>query len=95
LPQSVYRYNDTASGLIDGSLFLMVYGNNPEIALLIESRRDGSGKPAWYYGIQRIAGAQLHVELDDKEIADIPKYVEIGLVHPYGTVVIPAEESGK
>jgi hypothetical protein len=68
LPQPVHRYADAKSGMIDGGIFMIAYGLNPEVALLVEARRDGSNGPAWYLGFARIAIAELHVELDGKKI---------------------------
>ena len=63
---------------MDGAIFLMAYGRNPEIALLIEARRDDLGAPAWFYGLARIGAARLLVKLDDREVADLPKPVVAG-----------------
>jgi hypothetical protein len=68
LPQPVHRYADEASGLIDGGLFIVSYGLNPELALLLEARRQGSSVTAWWLGFARIAIAEIHVEVDGKEI---------------------------
>jgi hypothetical protein len=68
LPQPVHRYADANSGLIDGGMFIISYGVNPELVLLVEARREGSRGPAWYYGIARIAIAEVHVDFESKEI---------------------------
>ena len=69
LPQPLHRYADETSGLIDGGLFTISYGLNPEIVLLLEASREGSTEPgAWRYGFARISIAAIHVELDGKEI---------------------------
>ena len=41
LPQPVHRYADARSGLIDGGMFIISYGLNPEIVLLLETRAGG------------------------------------------------------
>jgi hypothetical protein len=68
LPQPAYRYADLASGLIDGGMFIISYGLNPELVVLVEARREGSSPAAWHYGFARIAIAEIHVELDGKEV---------------------------
>jgi hypothetical protein len=83
LPQPVHRYADSASGLIDGAVFLLAYGRNPEIALLIEARREGAGESSWRYGLARIGAARLRVRLDDREVADLPKPLDAGWKSPY------------
>jgi len=83
LPQPVHRYSDPEAGLVDGALFLMAYGRNPEIALLIEARREGQHEPAWSYGLARIGAARFRVSLDDHAIVDLPKPVDAGWRQPY------------
>lgn len=39
------------------------------------ARREDRSEPAWVYGPARIAGAQLHVELDEREVWRKPKAV--------------------
>jgi hypothetical protein len=68
LPQPVHRYADPQSGLIDGGMFIIAYGRNPEVVLLVEARREGSSDPEWHCGFAPISLAQLHVDLDSKEI---------------------------
>jgi hypothetical protein len=83
LPQPVLRYRAADAGLVDGAIFLLAYGRNPEIALLIEARREAKGEPAWSYGLARIGAARLRVDLDDREVADLPKPVVAGWRNPY------------
>ena len=68
LPQPVHRYADAKSGLIDGAMFIIAYGRNPEIVMLIEAHGEGSSEPAWHCGFARVAAWSTHVEFDGKEI---------------------------
>ncbi len=68
LPQPVHRYADAKSGLIDGAMFIIAYGRNPEIVMLIEARSEGPSEPAWHCGFARVAAWNTHVEFDGKEI---------------------------
>ena len=68
VPRPIYRYADAGEGLIDGALFLLTYGTNPEVVLVIELVREGEEKPAWKFAFTRISYAELHIQLDDKEI---------------------------
>jgi hypothetical protein len=72
LPQPVHRYADAQAGLIDGGLFLISYGLNPELAFLVEARRENSSPPKWSYGVARISIAQIHVDFDGREIWSHP-----------------------
>jgi len=83
LPQPIHRYHDPEHGQVDGAIFLLSYGRNPEVALLIEAQRAGKGDPAWSYALARIGAARMRVSLDDREVADLPKPVDAGWTSPY------------
>jgi hypothetical protein len=68
LPQPVHRDADAQSGLIDGGVFLIAYGLNPEVILLLEARREGSSEPEWQCGFARAAVMDLQVDFEGKEI---------------------------
>ena len=57
LAQPVLRCSDPKSGLIDGTLFLLVYGTNPEVVLLIEASKEGASEPTWSYVLARMGRA--------------------------------------
>lgn len=73
LPQPVLRYADPARGLIDGAIFVLASGGNPEGVLLVEARREGAGEPSWTFGLARISAAELHVDLEGKEVWSVPQ----------------------
>jgi hypothetical protein len=87
LTQPVHRYQDADKGLIDGAIFLITYGRNPEIALMIEAGREGKARPSWSYALAPIAASRLRVSLDDREVADIPKPVDANWQKPYCILV--------
>jgi hypothetical protein len=92
LPQPVHRYSDPAEGLIDGSAFVIAYGLNPEIILLIEARKDkDSAAPAWSCGMARLAIARLHVDFDGSEIWQHPGGYSRGAADPYFCFTRPSE----
>jgi hypothetical protein len=69
IPRPIYRYSDPDAGLIDGAIFLMTYGTNPEIVLVIEVVKEKEAeKLVWKYAMTRISYAELHVEFDNREI---------------------------
>lgn len=70
LTKPVHRYKDPARGVLDGGVFLIAYGRNPEIVLVVEARGEGNTPPRWTYGLGRISMAVTHISLDDKELAD-------------------------
>lgn len=83
VPRPIYRYADPENGLVDGAIFLMTYGTNPEIVLVIELVQEGENKPVWKYAFTRISFAELHVDLDGKEIWTQPHLQGTGASDPY------------
>jgi hypothetical protein len=64
LPQPIDRYEDTERGIVDGGVFVFVYGTNPETALLLECDKSG-----WRYALSRMTWAEVVVEFDGTEVA--------------------------
>lgn len=89
LSRPVLRYADPDSGPIDGAAFLITYGQNPELVLTIEARRDG-GSARWMYGVARISAARAHILLDGREVATFPEWPENSPRTPYYVYVAPA-----
>ena len=88
LPQPVHRYRDPKAGLIDGAIFLFCYGRNPEIAMLIEARREAeTAPPSWSFGVAPLGAARLRISLDDRPVADIPKPPDANWKQPYCLLV--------
>jgi hypothetical protein len=75
LKQPLYTYRDEANGVLDGGLFTLANGTNPEILLFIEARGDPKhrSKTVWQYTVGRLAHAELHLEYDGKEVFDAPR----------------------
>jgi hypothetical protein len=68
LVQPVHRYSDAKAGLHDGAAFVIAHGTNPEVILLIEALGTKLETARWHYGLARLGSAELHVELDGKEV---------------------------
>jgi hypothetical protein len=69
----VYRYSDADSGIIDGAICFACIETNPEVVLVLEAQRRKNSPPAWHYGFNRVAYAELHVCFDEKEIWTGPR----------------------
>jgi hypothetical protein len=82
VPRPIYRYSDPDAGLVDGAIFLMTYGTNPEIVLVIEVVREDE-KPVWKYALTRISYAEVHVELDNREVWTQPHLQGTNSSQPY------------
>jgi hypothetical protein len=72
LPHPIDRYSDPPSGLLDGTIFTYANGTNPELLLLIEARRQGDGPPRWWYAAARLARAELHLTLGQRDVWTAP-----------------------
>ena len=68
LPHPIDRYADPVSGVIDGAMFIYANGTNPEVLLLIEARRKGTGTPAWSYAAAPLTRAEGTLKLDGKDV---------------------------
>ena len=68
LVQPVHRYRDERAKLWDGAMFVLAHGTNPEVLVLIEALGDSLDKARWHYSFARLGSAELHVELDDREV---------------------------
>jgi len=69
----VHTYRDEANGLLEGGLFILANGTNPEIFLFLEARTDPKDKTkaVWQYLVGRSANAELHMEFDGKEVFEL------------------------
>ena len=81
LVQPVHRYQDESAKVIDGTVFILAHGTNPEVIVQIEAH--ASEPPRWQYSFVRLAGGELHVLLDDKEVWSAPRNVTDQSVDPY------------
>jgi hypothetical protein len=68
LVQPVHRYQDAAANLQDGAAFVLAHGTNPEVILLIEALGKSPAESRWHYALARLGSAELHVELDGKDV---------------------------
>lgn len=78
LPQPIDRYSDADNGIVDGGLFMFVYGTNPEAALWLELGKDG-----WRYAVARMTWAEVAVEFDGKEVARFEQLTGFPASGPY------------
>lgn len=68
LPRPLYRYPDETQGVVDGGMFALAHGTNPEAFILIEAREDDSGKARWFASFARQSSAALTIKLADKTV---------------------------
>lgn len=72
LPQPIYRYENRAAGIIDGAVYALVHGTNPEVLLLIEANARDDGPARWTVCFGSLAAARCVVRLDGEEFWTCP-----------------------
>jgi hypothetical protein len=87
--QPLRRYDDPQAGLLDGALFLFCHGTNPEVVLLVEAAGKDGSPTTWQYGIQRLGHAEMHLNLDGREIWQCGRIGNPLPSDPYYLVIVP------
>lgn len=67
LPTSIDRYDDPASGILDGAVFGLSFGTNPTVLLAIEALQKASAGSSWQFGFARQGSGEMVARLDHKE----------------------------
>ena len=67
LPRSIYRYEPVEGTILDGAVYTLVHGTNPEVLILIEAHQV-TGVPAqWKVSFGSLAAARCVVRIDEQE----------------------------
>jgi hypothetical protein len=72
LTQPLHRYPAGEGEVLDGALFAIVMGTDPEVFLLLEARR-ASDKLTWQYGFARMNDCAMTVSYKDQEVWRVEK----------------------
>jgi hypothetical protein len=67
LPQPLVRYEPTAGEVVDGAIFALAQGTDPQLLLLLEARGP-AGAPAWEFAFARFHFVSLWGYHGDKEV---------------------------
>lgn len=67
LSQPLHRYDPAAKGVIDGAIFALVLGTDPEVLVILEARESPSGK-RWEFACARFHYNGLTVRRGDREV---------------------------
>ena len=90
LTQPIYRYAAPQHDVLDGALFVLVQGTDPEVFLLLEAR-GAAGKEAWHFAATRMNGVGFTLRYQDKEVwsAEIMPWSDISShAQPYTSFFI-------
>jgi hypothetical protein len=84
LDRPLHTYRDEDAGILDGALYALANGTNPEILLFVEARVDPTdkSKAAWQFAVGRLAHAELHLEYEGKEVFTAPRADRARLAAP-------------
>lgn len=91
LPQPLHRYSDEDEGIVDGCIFALAHGTNPEVYLLIEAHEQDGGQQ-WYYGLARFGYAEMHVNIDEEEVWEQPRIAGTSPTDPYWLFHLPKSQ---
>jgi hypothetical protein len=73
LTKPLYRYEGRAEPIVDGAVFALAMGTDPEILLLIEAVQEGD-KATWQYAFARRTSGQLEARLDDSVVWEAARF---------------------
>lgn len=76
LSQPVYRYESSQAGVVDGAVFVLAKGTNPEAILLIEAVRE-SDESKWRVGIAPKTNREIEVRFDGTVVLSLPELLEL------------------
>lgn len=97
MPRPLHRYGAPGSEPLDGALFCLAQGTDPEIFLLIEARQAGPAA-RWEYALARFSDLKLTAKYRGKAIWDAPfgTGYHPDAVHTYHVVErVDADEPGQ
>ena len=83
MPQPIYRYGGAAGGPLDGAMFSLALGTDPEAFLLLEARRDSAGGAEWYFSLASWCESELETRYGDEVVWLRPQLEEWDPRGPY------------
>lgn len=72
LPNPLFRYKGASGTVVDGALFALVTGTDPEVLLLVEARQEDNGLK-WYAACARQTSYELTADFPDGSTWSVPK----------------------
>jgi hypothetical protein len=72
MPQPLYRYGDGKDGLVDGAVFALSLGTDPEAFLLLEARSASAKGASWHFSFAPWCESELRARYDGREVWNRP-----------------------
>ena len=97
MPRLLHRYGAAGADALDGALFCLAQGTDPEIFLLLEARRDGPAT-RWQYALASFSDLKLTAKYRGKVVWEAPfgTGYHADAVHTYHVVErVDADEPGQ
>ncbi len=73
IAQPIDRYQSEPEKIVDGAIFALANGTNPEVGLLFEADAE-----TWRYGLLRLTSAETTITLDGQKVAAFDGFVARG-----------------
>ncbi|MGH8245423.1 MAG: hypothetical protein ACREUU_03220, partial [Gammaproteobacteria bacterium] len=70
LSQPLYRYENAKADILDGALYALVEGTDPELVLALESPVE---KPNWRFACGRLTRWEIEVRFQDTVVGEFPQ----------------------
>ncbi len=79
LTQPIYRYAAPDQQVLDGALFVLVQGTDPEVFLLLEARGP-EGREIWQFALARMNGVGFQARYRDEQVwsVEVMPWADIG-----------------
>ena len=74
LPQPLSRYSSEEAGIVDGAVFALSQGTDPEALLVIEAAEKDTGPDAWRHTLARMSSQSMRFYLDEQEVWSVEGY---------------------
>jgi hypothetical protein len=71
LPSPIHRYADPPAGIVDGAVFVLTMGTDPQLIVLLEARQTAD-RHDWAAAFSRLSGFELIGSFDGQELWSSP-----------------------